>query len=186
MAVGIWLYTVLCDDRLFSGKQALSRVVFNRYFIVYLIASFCVSGHWFVEMHRVYGNPLFQPDVSSSMQYDPTGWHTTVLSSRPHAAVLFAIGIPYLCPFFGMVYLSFYKFYLQMRAFLAKKQETSQVTFLWLWILPFIIFFVFFSKRIARASLSASRLSRICDTGGAHDGLCETPHQEIISSGADR
>lgn len=145
---------VLAALCLYASASALRRAdrsrpgpffgaVFNPYVLCLIAGAAFVSLHWFIKVHQVYGTPIYEPTAQEIVKGDETGWHD-VLHMRPHAAILYTVGLCYLCPpmFFG--YLSAVRGRLGRWIAPARSSYLWPQALLWTW---FAVFFIFFATR---------------------------------------
>jgi len=142
LLLSVGLYTILCDERKLLGYQTWPKIILNPSILAFVAACFLISAHWFWRVYATYGTPIYEPNVGDLDTFDPGGWHSVVLTSRPAPWLLFLVGIPFICPFFGAVFFTLKKFVRQLKASLTKSGEHRQVLLLWLWIIPTVLYFV--------------------------------------------
>ncbi len=143
------LYTLFAGEQKWYRPRAWLDLLKKPYFLSFLAGALFISAHWFLRLHRVYGNPFFPPEMDKIPGLDFVG------------SILFLIQIPLFCPPFLFGYLS-------LKDFFTDKSHRA-VLFLWLWIIPFILFFMFrpqeenclFLVYPALAMLSARGLSQL-------------------------
>lgn len=139
----VWLFTIFLNEKAFSRTDWVGnlKIIFNKYFLFFFLGALFISFDWFIKVYGYYGHPLYEPDVKRKIMEDRTGWFE-VLNKRPHAAILFSVGIPYLCPPFLFAYASIKRFFLELMNAIKKRTGSFNILFLWLWILPPYIFFM--------------------------------------------
>lgn len=102
------------------------------------IGLFATSGFWFYQNFIVYGELLHKhipgPEVKDFFYF----WK----NQRPPTIFLFTIALPAIMPFFGLAYLTLFRF-IRNRLDNFSREKFS---FLWLWILAYLFFLVFFFK----------------------------------------
>lgn len=140
---------VLC---LYSSAVALRRAdrsrpgpffaaVFNPYVLCLVAGAAFVSLHWFVKVFQVYGTPIYEPTAQEILKGDETGWHD-VLHRRPHAAILYTVGLCYLCPPMLVGYLSALRSGLGRWIAPVRSSVVWPQVLLWIWFGAFFVFFV--------------------------------------------
>ena len=140
------LFLLLTGEKKWFDPRAWRAVLTNRTFLFFVFGSVFISAHWFVKIYQTYGNPFYQPSPFQMSEEDKTGWFG-ILSLRPHVLMLFVLNIPYLCPPFIFGHLTFKDFvrsvWKRTLKALPPAGEERSVLFLWAWVLPFLLFFVF-------------------------------------------
>ncbi|MCG3175089.1 MAG: hypothetical protein MOGMAGMI_00011 [Candidatus Omnitrophica bacterium] len=115
--------------------------VFNPYALCLVGGMLFVSAHWFIKVWQVYGTPLYEPTAQEIVRGDETGWHD-VLAMRPHAAILYTVGLSYLCPPMLIGYLSVFRRWFDKGV--RSSRDLWPHALLWLW---FGAYFLFFATR---------------------------------------
>ncbi|MCK5013980.1 MAG: glycosyltransferase family 39 protein [Candidatus Omnitrophica bacterium] len=133
---------------IFAGLIAYSILIKGtfKHLISYFVGLMLLTAPWFYKVYSIYGSPIYSPPHPDLLKTDPTGWFKRV-GSRPRPYILFPVGIPYLCPPFILAYATLKKFVLRLRLWnpLEKNnQEGNNIVLLWFWILPFILFLIFY------------------------------------------
>lgn len=134
------LYLVYTSGEKWGRPRAWFSLFRNSYLFWYVLGALLISAHWFLKVHEVYGTPFYQPDPHRMMKEDLSGWFGLV-SQRPHAFFLFLFNIPYLCPPYIFGHFTFVEFL--KNAYRQATDRGRAVVFLWLWVLPFLLFFTF-------------------------------------------
>ncbi len=136
------LYLLFTGDHKWYLPRAWLAFFRNKYIWCYFLAAILISGHWFLRVYGVYGNPVYQPDANRILKEDLSGWFG-LLSHRPHALILFLYNLPMLCPAFVFGHLTFQYFLRELLANGPDNKVRHALLFLWFWILPFVVFFAF-------------------------------------------
>lgn len=105
-----------------------------------------VTAFWFIRVIEVYGEPLHLPraGMGKAYQEDTTGWFAAV-AARPHMSLLFALGVPMLCPLFALAYMSWPAFWRALKG-TARDTHSAGILMLWCWILTFFINLAYLSN----------------------------------------
>lgn len=114
--------------------------VFNPAVVCLIAGAAWVSLHWFIKVYQVYGTPFYEPTAQEILQGDQTGWHE-VLNRRPPAAILYTVGLCYLCPPMFVGYLSAIRSWLGRHVASARSAYTWPQLLLWTWFLAFFVYF---------------------------------------------
>ncbi|MBN1354527.1 MAG: glycosyltransferase family 39 protein [Candidatus Omnitrophica bacterium] len=138
LLIAVGIFSVLAYVSGISDTKSLLVTIFNKYFIMFSIGVFLVSGFWFIKIYMIYGDPLWQPTATQSdlSSVDVTGWFK-VLRSRPPGWILYPIGIFYLCPLFIPAYCSLRDFISETWKLVKKKSYDYRFILLWVVILVF-------------------------------------------------
>ena len=111
-------------------------------FWVYALAVLLVSGAWFWNIWKHFGDPFFQPaSTFSAMRTDRTGWFHEI-SHRPAPALFFSVGVLFLSPMLSFAFLTWRRFYGQMTDALSRTGRAGVETMLWLWVLGYYFYLV--------------------------------------------
>jgi 4-amino-4-deoxy-L-arabinose transferase-like glycosyltransferase len=103
----MWLY-VFC----------VSRKIFSPHFMIFAVTGIFLSASWYLRVYQTYGTPLYHPGYKTMVEMSKTvsGEWFTLLAKRPHPAILFSVGIPYLCPPMIFAYATLVDFWNDLRA----------------------------------------------------------------------
>ncbi len=138
----IVLYLFFCDGEKWHRPAAWVNFFKRGYFLWFFLGAFFISAHWFYLVYQVYGNPFFEPDIQNIVNVELSGWHR-LLSNRPTGFVLFLMNVPLFCPPYLFGHLSFQNFCKQLLSSVGPESQRRAVLFLWFWVLPMLLFFVF-------------------------------------------
>jgi 4-amino-4-deoxy-L-arabinose transferase-like glycosyltransferase len=126
-----------------AAARRIAALVRAPFFWAFAAAFAAVTAFWFLRVIQIYGHPLHQPHagMAQANQADVTGWFAAV-AARPHTSVMFALGVPFMCPLFAAAYGAWPRFWSALRG--AASDDASRGTLmLWVWVLAFYIYLVY-------------------------------------------
>lgn len=137
MIIGLYLIIVNIG-KLRKNAPAFFKTVFNPLFFIMGVVFIGMTFFWFHKVRLIYGDFLHMPDMQSAVLTDKTDWWA-ITRTRPHALVLFFIGLPIIWPFLAFIILAFKDCAARLKS--AFRNNTNDaVVLLVSWIFIFIVY----------------------------------------------
>jgi 4-amino-4-deoxy-L-arabinose transferase-like glycosyltransferase len=130
-------------DRAGTIARRIAVLIRAPFFWVFAATFAAATAFWFLRVFQTYGDPLHQPHagMAQANQEDMTGWFAAV-AARPHTSVMFALGVPLMCPLFAAAFGAWPRFWSALRG--AVSDDASRGTLmLWVWVLAFYVYLVY-------------------------------------------
>lgn len=121
-----------------------NQILFNKYLLIFGLGMLMVTFHWFYEVTKTYGHPLYSPSQPGIEQHP---WWFMTLDKRPW--FLYLVTIPYLVPIFALAY-----FAIIATPFMREFVNTKR-TFLIIWFLVFLSILIIMKTKENRYMLPA-------------------------------
>ncbi len=134
--IAVLIFTVLSSRYQITQFSKLHRIIFNKAFLFTSVGVFLVSGFWFFEIYRRFGNPLWRPHLEAAPEEYASLWFY-FLRSRPNNFILYTIGIPFLGPPMAAAYFSLKRFLEEFENMFNKKDHDPRFVLFWILILVF-------------------------------------------------
>ncbi|MBF0254008.1 MAG: glycosyltransferase family 39 protein, partial [Candidatus Omnitrophica bacterium] len=128
----VYVHTVLTHKQKLWNLRKLPHILINRDAIFFVLGMLLISGTWFDLMNRVYHNPFFQPKMVRD-ESQAAEW-IKLLRARPHAAVVYTLGVMYLCPPLTGIWLSLKKTLKEIGSVFSKTNRMVPAIFCWMWV----------------------------------------------------
>ena len=139
-----WCFLVLCRYSNKKNKWEWLRGIVDRRLILWGIGCFIICGFWFLKVYEIYGNCFFRPSQVNIIFSDTSGWFKTILN-RPHALLLFSVGLFCISPLMSFYLFSINKFIRNIINIFRGRVWDNRYVFLWLIILGHVVIYLYYN-----------------------------------------